>query len=132
MSRFIWLIIGAGAATWWTKHKSSRHGSTRNQSPPLSQSHPYNNSAAKGDVQYPQGAPETSSVTGDQQQTQFGWEMENDRIRDISKQAGDTVTELSMATLETLLTTVDTLKAKLAENRARREQEQRGGPPRYV
>jgi len=92
MSHFIWFIIGAGTATWWAKHKSSRydcHGSTRNRSPPFSQS-PYNNATAKGD-QHPQGAPETSSVTGDQQQTPFGWEMEKDRIRDISRQAGDTV-----------------------------------------
>ncbi|KAH9888818.1 hypothetical protein C8Q73DRAFT_708348 [Cubamyces lactineus] len=45
--------------------------------------------------------------------------------KDIVQQATDTITELSEATLNNLLVTVESLKAKLAEHRAQREQQER-------
>ncbi|KAI0820827.1 hypothetical protein BC628DRAFT_827622 [Trametes gibbosa] len=45
--------------------------------------------------------------------------------KDIVQQATDTITDLSEATLNNLLVTVESLKAKLAEHRAQREQQER-------
>ncbi|EIW58661.1 uncharacterized protein TRAVEDRAFT_47803 [Trametes versicolor FP-101664 SS1] len=45
--------------------------------------------------------------------------------KDIVQQATDTITELSEATLNNLLVTVESLKAKLAEHRMQREQQER-------
>ncbi|KAI0675516.1 hypothetical protein C8Q78DRAFT_1004844 [Trametes maxima] len=45
--------------------------------------------------------------------------------KDIVQQATDTITELSEATLNNLLATVESLKAKLAEHRVQREQQER-------
>jgi hypothetical protein len=42
-----------------------------------------------------------------------------------SRQAGDSMTDLSEATLDSILCTVETLKAKLAEHRAQRERQQK-------
>ncbi|KAF9471755.1 hypothetical protein BDN70DRAFT_887758 [Pholiota conissans] len=79
-----------------------------------------------------------------------GWEKEQDELIDakkahiakVSRQAVDTMTELTEATLESVLTTAEALKAKLAEHRAERERQQklideqleaqRRDPPRLV
>ncbi|RPD64388.1 hypothetical protein L226DRAFT_569828 [Lentinus tigrinus ALCF2SS1-7] len=45
--------------------------------------------------------------------------------KDVVQQATDTLTDLSEATLNNLLVTVESLKAKLAEHRAQREQQER-------
>ncbi|KAL7280783.1 hypothetical protein ACG7TL_005727 [Trametes sanguinea] len=45
--------------------------------------------------------------------------------KDIVQQATDTITELSEATLNNLLVTIESLKSKLAEHRAQREQQER-------
>ncbi|KZT65618.1 hypothetical protein DAEQUDRAFT_759225 [Daedalea quercina L-15889] len=50
------------------------------------------------------------------------WEEERHRVQQLSKQATDTISELSEATLDSVLTTVQTLKVKLAEARKEREQ----------
>jgi len=44
------------------------------------------------------------------------------RVQALGKQATDTISELSEATLDSVLATVQSLKTKLAENRAQREQ----------
>ncbi|TBU43528.1 hypothetical protein BD309DRAFT_960500, partial [Dichomitus squalens] len=45
--------------------------------------------------------------------------------KDVVQQATETITELSEATLNNLLVTVESLKAKLAEHRMQREQQER-------
>ncbi|PIL24990.1 hypothetical protein GSI_12877 [Ganoderma sinense ZZ0214-1] len=45
--------------------------------------------------------------------------------KDIMEQATDTIADLSEATLNNLLVTVESLKAKLAEHRAQRDQQER-------
>ncbi|TFK94157.1 hypothetical protein K466DRAFT_593826 [Polyporus arcularius HHB13444] len=45
--------------------------------------------------------------------------------KDVVQQATETLTDLSEATLNNLLVTVESLKAKLAEHRAQREQQER-------
>jgi len=70
------------------------------------------------------------------------WEEEKEKMWAMGRQAGDTASELSEATLEHVLSTVETLKAKLAEHRAERErqcklfeqkmEEQKKEPRHYV
>ncbi|KAF9530356.1 hypothetical protein CPB83DRAFT_892645 [Crepidotus variabilis] len=93
-------------------------------------------------VQY-QAAP---SYPQQQQQPQvnaaWGWDHEREHIERISKQATDAMVDLTESTLESVLATAESLKAKLAEQRAQREkqqklidrqlEEQRKNPPRLV
>ncbi|KAL0955870.1 hypothetical protein HGRIS_002069 [Hohenbuehelia grisea] len=53
------------------------------------------------------------------------WDQEKAKMWDLGRQAGDTMTELSEATLDSVISTVEALKAKLAEHRARREEQQK-------
>ncbi|KAG6845499.1 hypothetical protein H0H87_008396 [Tephrocybe sp. NHM501043] len=63
---------------------------------------------------------------------------EQKRLAEMSASASDKLAELSEATLDTVLTTVEVLKAKLAEHRAEREKEleeerrRKENPPRLV
>ncbi|KZT10082.1 uncharacterized protein LAESUDRAFT_810363 [Laetiporus sulphureus 93-53] len=50
------------------------------------------------------------------------WDEDRQRIQALGKQATDTISELSEATLDSVLATVQNLKMKLAENRAQREE----------
>ncbi|KAI9064100.1 hypothetical protein FKP32DRAFT_1685529 [Trametes sanguinea] len=54
-----------------------------------------------------------------------GMEKMGREEKDIVQQATDTITELSEATLNNLLITIESLKSKLAEHRAQREQQER-------
>ncbi|KAJ3483112.1 hypothetical protein NLI96_g6539 [Meripilus lineatus] len=53
------------------------------------------------------------------------WDEDRKRMNDFGRQAQETFTELSEATLDSLLTTIEMLKAKLAEQKAQREKEDR-------
>ncbi|KAK0443141.1 uncharacterized protein EV420DRAFT_1752161 [Desarmillaria tabescens] len=61
-----------------------------------------------------------------------------DHIRELSKQADETMSDLSEVTLDSLMATIIAAKNKLAERRAQREQEERRAseankfPLRYV
>ncbi|OBZ73557.1 hypothetical protein A0H81_06026 [Grifola frondosa] len=50
------------------------------------------------------------------------WEEERQLMQSLGKQATETISEFSEATLEKLLSTAENLKSKLAEQRALREQ----------
>jgi len=70
------------------------------------------------------------------------WEEEKKRLAAFGKQAEDTMTQLSEATLDSVLATVQSLKAKIAESKAQREksekqlqeklEEERKHPHRFV
>jgi len=64
-------------------------------------------------------------VLGNQQAQAQQWEEDKARLLSLSRQAGDTMTHLSEATLDSIVSTVGTLKVKLAEHRAQREQQQK-------
>ncbi|KAK0234962.1 uncharacterized protein ARMOST_12435 [Armillaria ostoyae] len=61
-----------------------------------------------------------------------------ERIRELSKQADEAMSDLSEATLDSLMATIIAAKNKLAERRTQREQEEKRAseankfPPRYV
>ncbi|KAJ7623315.1 hypothetical protein FB45DRAFT_925256, partial [Roridomyces roridus] len=70
------------------------------------------------------------------------WEEEKVKLQELGRQAEDVMTKFSESTLDSIMTTVEALKAKLAEHRAQREQaqrqiekqleEQRNNPHRFV
>ncbi|KIY43765.1 hypothetical protein FISHEDRAFT_77702 [Fistulina hepatica ATCC 64428] len=70
------------------------------------------------------------------------WQEERERMAAMARQAGDAMAEMSEATLDQVLATVESLKAKLAEHRAQREaqkkalekelEEHERNPPRFV
>lgn len=70
------------------------------------------------------------------------WDAEKEKMKAFGKQAQDAMTDMSEATLDSLLTTVTTLKQKLAQHRAQREQQEKlleeeieqhkKHPPRFV
>ncbi|KAG6895857.1 hypothetical protein C0992_011996 [Termitomyces sp. T32_za158] len=118
-SRILWFTFGAIAASLWARHgdRLERHGihscvrSTEQhvlstQTEPVDPWSIRGVSRAVNDV-----APE---------------HMSNDdkkRLAELGASAGDKLVELSEATLDTVLTSVEVLKAKLAEHRAEREKQ---------
>ncbi|KAF8074898.1 hypothetical protein FPV67DRAFT_603475 [Lyophyllum atratum] len=134
-SRLIWFFIGAATATWWIKHKEGRHGGSNHHcirapvQPPVLSSHsdpdPWSTRRVTRAIN---GIPPAEVSNND-------WDEEKQRVAELSQSAGDKLAELSEATLDTVLTTVEVLKAKLAEHRAERDkkmEEERKNPPRLV
>ncbi|KAG6821459.1 hypothetical protein H0H93_010183 [Arthromyces matolae] len=119
-SRLLWFAFGAITASVWARHRerSEWHGH-RNchrppiQQPPLStQTEPVDPWSARGVSRTVNGIlPEPMS------------DEDKQRVAEISASAGDKLVEMSEATLDTVLTTVEVLKAKLAEHRAEKEKE---------
>ncbi|ESK83494.1 hypothetical protein Moror_4879 [Moniliophthora roreri MCA 2997] len=108
--RLLWFFIGAGAATWWHHH--------HHQNSTFSGCH-------RRGIDYGVGARthnDTQGSAGDAQtHQQQEWAEERARIREVSRQVGDTVTEISEATLDTLLASVQVMKDRLAQRRLERE-----------
>jgi len=121
-SRFLWFCIGAAASAYWMSRDRHRLWLDRcNRAPIQSPSVPPSSEA--GPSYNPQYDTRAGSAPWD----------EGERMLAFSRQAGDKVTELSEATLDSLLSTVEALKAKLAEHRAEREkqmgEERKQSPP---
>ncbi|KAK7051216.1 hypothetical protein VNI00_004716 [Paramarasmius palmivorus] len=105
--RLFWFFIGAGAATWWHKH---------HQYSVFSECH-----RRRTDYHIGTGASNDTSQAAGQASSHQDWAEERARIREVSRQVGDTVTEISEATLDTLLASVQAMKDRLAQNRLERE-----------
>ncbi|RDB20886.1 hypothetical protein Hypma_012062 [Hypsizygus marmoreus] len=144
--RFLWFFIGAAAATLWIKHKEGRNGysgwSNHCIRPPVypPAPAPTPESSSWSPRQFSRAVnniPPADSEPGEPNAPQ-AWNEEKERVLALSQKAGDKMTELSEATLDTVLQTVEVLKAKLAEHRAEREkraaeeEERRKNPPHLV
>ncbi|KAJ7021622.1 hypothetical protein C8F04DRAFT_1140359 [Mycena alexandri] len=127
---FLWFFLGAGVGTWWLSEKKNGHVAyqcQRRLGPASSQAGTQMiNSSEK--MQHADAAP-----------YQRDWEPERTRVRQFSRDAGDTFVELSETTLNSILQATEALKVKITEQRALREEERRmeeerrrGIPPRYV
>ncbi|KAF8171925.1 hypothetical protein K438DRAFT_1851904 [Mycena galopus ATCC 62051] len=134
-SPFLWFLVGAGVGSWWTAHK--RFNREIEGSPQGF----HNRWHAVPAVPNPdQRAPPNGSEPVGNYPASYNrdWEQERARVRQFSRNAEDTVVELSEVTLNTILQATEALKAKMAEHRALREEERRleeerrRNPPRYV
>ncbi|KAJ7672646.1 hypothetical protein B0H17DRAFT_1141183 [Mycena rosella] len=158
--RAIWFILGAATATAWAS-RNECHRQTNERyfghcfRPPIApmqprapdgtpEWRPRNIPAAVNNIPpaaaipppapLPWGYPESHR---DRQ-----WEEEKRKLQAIGQQAEDVMAKLSEATLDSVMTTMEALKVKLAEHRAQREQaqrqleeeleEQRKNPHRFV
>jgi len=101
---------------------TSQQNQIRNQNtppPPPSTTHWGGNAESQYQAPTANRPPQTMPFGWSNQQ----WEEEKEKMWAMGRQAGDTASELSEATLEHVLSTVETLKAKLAEHRAERERQ---------
>lgn len=128
-SRILWFLIGGVTASWFLRRKdtdSRIFGHCRRlqyQTPPLNSpdatpSDP--NSWSVRDI--PKTINHIPHWGSEQQQS---WQQEKEHLADISRKVADAMTDLTEATLESVLSAAETLKAKLAEHRANREQQQK-------
>jgi len=122
VSRLFWFFVGGATATWLMKDRSSRCGFSRRS---VTNSSPEENpTSSSPEAQHNHIAPPHSQLWR-QQMPPYQWEEEKARIRELSRNAADSMAELSEVTLDALQSTVGALKAKLAEHRQQREQERR-------
>ncbi|KAG6869231.1 hypothetical protein C0993_009095 [Termitomyces sp. T159_Od127] len=122
-SRILWFTFGAVAASLWARHgqRMEWHGTHHRincvgspEQPVLStQTGPVDPWSIHGVSRAVNGvAPERMN------------DDDKKRLAELSTAAGDKLVELSEATLDTVLNTVEVLKAKLAEHRVEREKQQ--------
>ncbi|KAJ7180541.1 hypothetical protein C8R46DRAFT_1069797 [Mycena filopes] len=159
--RTVWFLIGAATATWWIHHKEA-HRQTheryfghcfRPPVPPIQPRQPDSPPVMTAEPPRwprPQDVPSTINNMPPaplpwgypESHRDRQWEEEKLKLQAIGRQADEVMTKLSEATLETVMTTMEALKLKLAEHRAQREEaqrqleqqleEQRRNPHRFV
>ncbi|KAH9924748.1 uncharacterized protein B0H18DRAFT_955357 [Fomitopsis serialis] len=98
----------------WGWSWSSKDGHRPSQSPSSVQETPAATVPGQAQAQAPHVLP--APMPTDR------WDEERHRVQALGKQATDTISELSEATLDSVLATVQSLKVKLAEARTQREQ----------
>ncbi|KAJ7367179.1 hypothetical protein DFH08DRAFT_836739 [Mycena albidolilacea] len=121
---FLWLLVGVGLGSWWSSNKRFNVDCQFHRSalPPIP-NHPEPQQKAQPEP-VPAGNYQPSTYWNNTPYN-HDWEQERARVRQFSRTAEDTVTELSEATLNTILQATEALKAKMAEHRALREEERR-------
>ncbi|KAG7440797.1 uncharacterized protein BT62DRAFT_1080650 [Guyanagaster necrorhizus] len=170
MGGFFWFLIGAGTATIWSHHHRNQpgfcgrteytegyerrgygpwghgwHGRSdgQNQKP---RSDDLDRDAAPPPAPPPPAHPpvaEGQAYTMERQAyTEPPSSVDKERLRELSRQAGDAMSELSEATLDSLMSTILVAKNKLADRRIQRDLEEKRVadaaerekkfPPRYV
>ncbi|KAF9063324.1 hypothetical protein BDP27DRAFT_1335335 [Rhodocollybia butyracea] len=158
MGNLLWFFVGAGAATMYAKrhsqegsHWGMNHRCHSHNSPGPSQplpSSPSDNSTAPKEQPYftPWNKPTAPLSTQDnsipQGSSSDPWASEKERIKEIGTQVGVNVLEFSESTLDTLLSSIESMKARVVQQRLEREkqeaeqrrvvEERKLNPPRYV
>ncbi|KAK0199716.1 hypothetical protein DFS33DRAFT_186214 [Desarmillaria ectypa] len=165
MGGFFWFLVGAGTATLWSHNHRNQPGfcgrteyteggyerrgfgpwghgwhgryDGQNQNQKPRDDLDANPAPAQPPVREGQGY-----TTERQVYTEPPSSPDKERIRELSRQAGDAMSELSEATLDTLMSTILAAKNKLADRRIQRDLEEKRTadaaerekrfPPRYV
>ncbi|KAF9453618.1 hypothetical protein P691DRAFT_719478 [Macrolepiota fuliginosa MF-IS2] len=161
-SRIVWFLIGAGTATWWIKHRDVHHFSQWGHCRRLAIENATANANMSTTAQPANGSPESSFSFKDIPRTinnippaaaswNWGWgerkeaqkyQEEQDNLAELRRQATDAMTEMTEATLDSILAGAEALKVKLAESREQRKkqeallqkqiEEQSRNPPRLI
>ncbi|KAJ7760445.1 hypothetical protein B0H16DRAFT_1719947 [Mycena metata] len=143
--RTVWFLIGAATATWWMHHKDA-HRQTHERyfghcfrppvhpiQPRLPDSPPPQPVNTEPPRWRPQDVPNTINNMPPaplpwgypESHRDRQWEEEKLKLQAIGRQAEEVMTKISEATLDSVMTTMEALKLKLAEHRAQREEAQR-------
>jgi len=116
-SRILWFFIGAATANWLLKRTDS-DSRTFGHCRRLQYQTPLPNSSVPG------GALSNDPSVPDSCEQQQSWQQEKEHLADISRKVADAMTDLTEATLDSVLSAAEALKVKLTEHRANREQQQ--------
>ncbi|KAH9839872.1 uncharacterized protein C8Q71DRAFT_892487 [Rhodofomes roseus] len=119
--RILWFLIGAGTATWWFKSHQAHEWKTR---------HCWRDRIPQDAYPMPSGAPPAAynASQAEEQKREYGkrwgwsWSSKDGHKSWQSPPPAQEISELSEATLDSVLATVQSLKVKLAEARTQREQ----------
>ncbi|KAF8586377.1 hypothetical protein K439DRAFT_1631795 [Ramaria rubella] len=107
--RIFWFFLGGLAATLWLKHKEKERCLTERTGAGWWNSKKWHSGEAEGER----------------------WREEREKLAKISSQATDTAADVSEAALDTILSTVETLKLKLAEHRKLQQKEDHPADPSH-
>jgi len=152
--RAVWFILGAASATFWIAHKEAHRRNETDERyfghcfrPPVSpmQPRPPVDVSAPDEppAQWRPRVPPASMPWGyPESHRDRQWEEEKIKLQAIGRQAEEVMAKLSEDTLTSVMSTMESLKTKLAEHRAQREEaqrqsekqfeEQRKNPHRFV
>ncbi|KAK0216806.1 hypothetical protein IW262DRAFT_1463747 [Armillaria fumosa] len=154
MGGFFWFLIGAGTATIWSHNTTgTKLGSVDGRSTRKEDTN--GEDLGRGDMDGMAGSMDRIRIlsqppvmeqqgytTERQAYSELPPSPDKERIRELSRQAGDAMSELSEATLDTLMSTILAAKNKLADRRIQRDLEEKRVadaaerekrfPPRYV
>ncbi|KAK7030724.1 hypothetical protein R3P38DRAFT_3188421 [Favolaschia claudopus] len=162
--RAVWFLVGAAAATMWHHHREAHHhvheryfghcyrppvqyrpNDPALPNPPECHWRPRDvpsaiNHMPPAPLQAPSPAPLPWGYP--ESHKDYQWEEEKRKMQAIGRQAEDVMTKLSEDALDTVMGSMEALKAKLAEYRAQREaaqrqlekelEEERNRPHRFV
>ncbi|KAF8351179.1 hypothetical protein F5887DRAFT_196146 [Amanita rubescens] len=150
-SRAFWFLVGAASAALWIKHREYRNIERGGYGPCVRQRAIQSASQQQGalaETSRLNVAPPTSpSLTAQTPETlhsvsrainnlppadgwSFGerrqmekWEEDKEKLIDFTVRATDAIADMSESTLDTVLSTIENLKTKIVEHRARREKQ---------
>ncbi|KAF5362440.1 hypothetical protein D9756_002417 [Leucocoprinus leucothites] len=157
-SRLLWFIVGAGAATWWHKHHEMhkhewtwghcRRAAIQNpppNTPPSTDGSDANTSdssfSLKNLPRSINNIPPAGWSWAERQEAEK-YKEQQDHLADLRKQATDAMSDMTEATLESILSGAEALRAKLIASRELRKKqeeqlkreiaEQEKNPPRLI
>ncbi|KAJ3992849.1 hypothetical protein F5050DRAFT_1786213 [Lentinula boryana] len=143
MGNLLWFFLGAGAATMYAKRRNQLEHEGRCNHPHsarnISSSPERDQPASTQKNTFIPSAPWNShsasvaSPTSDTSPTLSSdpWAVERERMREIGSQVGDNVLDFSESTLDTLLSNIASMKAKIVQQRLDRERHDQN-PLRHV
>ncbi|KAJ7583290.1 hypothetical protein C8J56DRAFT_1055052 [Mycena floridula] len=131
-SRLLWFILGAATVKAWNYHQEARlyyankryWGNCFRAPIQVPNYLPHSSLQSSLEAKRPTDtAPRWRQQSSPWDDCEAQWERDKARLLELVKYAQDTAADLSESTLDSILTTVESLKAKLAEHRAQREKQ---------
>lgn len=130
-SRAFWFILGAASAALWIKHREYDRVNGTSYGHCIRQRQiPQGSPSMRVDGPTPD-TPSASVTSSDPLQT-FGerkqlerWEEDKAKLKDLTSRATDTIAEMSESTLDALLANLESLKAKIVEQRSQRDKQRK-------
>ncbi|KAE9397486.1 hypothetical protein BT96DRAFT_70139 [Gymnopus androsaceus JB14] len=135
MGNLLWFLLGVGVATMYAKRRNRLQYQGQGSHWGGSYQCHYDayfsfgpltippNLSTSSPVAPPQGAVPTNTSSGTSPSLLDPWAAEKERLQEIGNQVGVNVGELSESTLDTFLSSIESMKAKVIQQRQEREQQ---------